>query len=226
MEPAGFWRREAAWTLDAAVVAVPALVLAAPGVDRRLARLDAAAGRLAERLAQLMIEGLASGASPLAMARAWVRAPALHAAMGDLQASLWALAWPPLAAFAVLWLAWSVGFESSRWQATPGKRVLGLRVVDAAGHRPAPLRILWRHLCGALSWLTLNLGHAMAALPPAHRSLHDLASATRVERAGADVPLPPWARAWIALQVGGLLAAQAWAVVALQARMLAAFAAA
>jgi uncharacterized RDD family membrane protein YckC len=226
MAPAGFWRREAAWTLDASIVAVAALALTAPGVGTRLAGVDAATGALAQRMARLMLDGSASGASPVEMAMAWMQAPAMHAAMAGLQGALWALAAPPLAVFAVLWLAWSVGFESSRWQATPGKRALGLCVVDAVGRRPAPARVLWRHLAGTLSWLTLNIGHAVAALPPAHRSLHDIASATRVCTTRTGAPLPPWTRAWIGLHLLALLAAQVWAVAALQARLLSAFAAA
>src|SRR5690606_22646483 len=98
----------------------------------------------------------------------------------------------PLAAFALLAFAWHVGFERSCWQGTPGKRALGLRVADAAGAPPAAWRSAWRFLAGSASWLTLNLGHALAAVPPGRAALHDRLSRTRV--LARDAALPGWAR--------------------------------
>jgi hypothetical protein len=39
---------------------------------------------------------------------------------------------------------------------------------------------LLRHAAGSLSWLTLNLGHLLAALPPHKRALHDWIAGARV----------------------------------------------
>lgn len=48
-------------------------------------------------------------------------------------------------------------FESSRWQATWGKRVLGLRVVTTSGARVSFLRALWRNALKLIPW---ELTHA------------------------------------------------------------------
>lgn len=48
-------------------------------------------------------------------------------------------------------------FESSRWQATWGKRVLGLRVVTTSNSPVAFLRALWRNVLKLIPW---ELTHA------------------------------------------------------------------
>ncbi|HEY1391004.1 MAG TPA: RDD family protein [Ktedonobacterales bacterium] len=48
-------------------------------------------------------------------------------------------------------------FESSRWQATWGKRVLGLRAMTTSGKRAGFLRALWRNALKLLPW---ELTHA------------------------------------------------------------------
>src|SRR5690606_26268091 len=116
---------------------------------------------------------------------------------------------------ALLALAWFAGFEASPLQATPGKRALGLRVVDARGARLALGRAALRHLAGTLSWLSLNLGHLLAALPPRHQALHDRLAGTRVlQRAGAR--LPAWSLAWLGLQLLAAVAAGACLLAATQ----------
>lgn len=217
--PAGFWRRYAAWTLDAAIIGVPVLLLAWPAMTTAAAALGASFDALSARLATLMLDGLASAQSPLLLSRLWLADPLLLQATRDLQSALGALLLPPLLAFVALSLTWHVVFERSARQATPGQRALGLIVVDDAGRRPPAGHALLRFLAGSLSWLTLNLGHALAALPPRHLALHDRVSGTRVcLRSDQAKPLPPWAKAWIALQLLALLAANAWLLhVAMQA---------
>src|SRR5690606_17446635 len=134
----------------------------------------------------------------------------------DLESALAALALPPLLLFAALFLAWCVGFERSSLRATPGKRALGLRVATVAGADPATGRLLLRFLAGTLSWLSLNIGHLLAAIPPAHAALHDRLSATRVVLAPeAPSSMPRWAGAWLWLLAVALLLASAWAAAAM-----------
>lgn len=207
---AGFWRRCAAWSLDAALLALPVLAFG----WRHLRAGAAAVGRdylaLLEAAGRSLGEAVQSGVDPAALAARWLADPALRAGIGALEHALWALCWPPLLGFALLGAAWHAWFEASPRQATPGQRALGLRVVDAAGARIGPARALLRHVAGALSWLTLNLGHALALVAPEHRALHDRLAGTRVvQDAGASGP-PAWARAWLWLLALALL----WATLA------------
>ena len=70
----------------------------------------------------------------------------------------------PPAAAGVLALTGAL-FEASAWQATPGKRWLGLRVMEASGRRVGWRRAAARHLLRAapLLWWTLAPGWAPAA---------------------------------------------------------------
>jgi uncharacterized RDD family membrane protein YckC len=209
--PAGFWRRYAAWTLDAALLALPVLLLAWTPMVAGAAALGAAFDALSMRMAALMLEAMGAVPSPLLLARKALADPELRHATTALQSALGALLLTPLPGFVALSLAWHVGFERSARQATPGQRALGLKVVDAGGRRLPAGHALLRFGAGALSWMTLNLGHALAALPPRHLTLHDRVSGTRVVlRDDTPTPLPQWARAWIALQLLALLAVNGW----------------
>lgn len=222
--PAGFWHRYAAWSLDAALVALPAWWLVAAPATRAFA----AAGTSLQRVLDTQMQALAASArdgAPLPTAMLdMLRDPALRDATATLQADAWrAGAWP-LAAFALVFAVLHVVGEASPWRGSPGKRALGLVVVDADGRRLGAGRALLRFVAGAASWLTLNIGHLLALREPRHLALHDRLSATRVL---AAAPLPAWARAWIAAQVvagfvAGLLLARALAaaIVAATARAM------
>jgi hypothetical protein len=127
----------------------------------------------------------------------------------------------PLLLYALLACVWTVGFEASSWQATPGKRALGLSVVDRDGRRLRSGGALLRFLAAGLSWLSLNIGHALAAFPP-YLALHDHASGTRVLAAREGTRLPAWAWAWLALLGLAFAVAVGWGFLWLQATMQAA----
>ncbi|MDQ3039674.1 MAG: RDD family protein, partial [Pseudomonadota bacterium] len=110
-------------------------------------------------------------------------------------------------------------FESSRWQATPGKRALALLVVSSGGKTLTNGHALQRYLASSLSWLSLNLGHVLAALPPKHLALHDRISGTRVVRMRRDARMPAWAWAWLLLQGAATLAAVLWLFTRVQTAM-------
>jgi uncharacterized RDD family membrane protein YckC len=220
--PAGFWARYAAWSLDAACLLPLVALLAASRVGHAAAEARAALDVLTQAVPRLLGDALATLQSPLALARQVLADPLLADASARLQGALGAIIATPVLAYALLALAWSVGFERSAWQATPGKRALGLQVTDARGRRLAAGHALLRFLAAGLSWLTLNLGHAMAALPPRHLALQDLASDTRVRRRTPSRALPAWAKAWLIAQLLAMLAAIAWLFAWLQAAMQAA----
>ena len=101
-------------------------------------------------------------------------------------------------------IGYKVFFESGKWQATPGKMVFGLQVVDESGQR-APIQQVfmrtwpwWLNLLSALgalllvgSW-ALNLLIALAIIgifctffmPPGGRCIHDATAKMYVIKSG------------------------------------------
>jgi len=79
--------------------------------------------------------------------------------------------------------AYYVLFEQSSWQATPGKRALGLRVTDLDGQRISLGRSVLRNvvrLSGALAALIPFFCYVAVALTTHHQGLHDLLAKTLV----------------------------------------------
>jgi len=214
--------RYAAWSLDAACLLPLVAILSASKIGYALAAARTQLQAIASAFPRLLGEALATVQTPTDMARQLLADPAMAAAAGQLQTALGTLLFTPVLVYALLALPWSILFEQSSWQATPGKRALGLRVADEQGRRLKAGHALLRYLACGLSWLSLNVGHAMAALPPRRLALHDRLSDTRVLRRPGQARLPVWAKGWIALQVIGGLFACAWLFLWLQAAMQAA----
>jgi len=204
--PAGFWRRYAAYSLDASAIGLLCLPLLWSRLAKAAALMSAATDTLLDRLWP-MLDSASSGAGMVPWD--WLdlaRDPALldmtQRLAGDLLAISLQCALVVMAVAAV----WFVASESSRWQASPGKHLLGLRVTDVRGERCGRGRIALRFVAGVPSWLLLNLGHAMAAVTPGKRALHDYLAGTRVELApGAPAAMPRAARSWLLLQVAVFL---------------------
>ena len=81
--------------------------------------------------------------------------------------------------------------ESSAWQATVGKRALGLRVTNASGERIGFARAAARFVAKVLSVLTLCLGYLLVLVTPRRQALHDLIAGTLVAT-GAESPRRGW----------------------------------
>ena len=79
------------------------------------------------------------------------------------------------------WLYFAL-FESSSWQATPGKKAAGLAVVNADGTRLTFGRASIRYVAKIVSWLTLCIGFMMAGWTSQKRALHDMIAETLVVR--------------------------------------------
>ena len=79
----------------------------------------------------------------------------------------------------ICWLYFA-SFESSRWQATPGKRILGLYVTDLNGHRLSFARATGRYVGKALENLTLFIGFVMAGFTAKKQALHDIVASCLV----------------------------------------------
>lgn len=84
----------------------------------------------------------------------------------------------------VSWL-YGAGFESSRFQATPGKMLLGMKVTDLEGRRITFLRATGRQLGKWLSGIILCIGYLLAAFSDRKQGLHDMMAGTLVRRTGS-----------------------------------------
>lgn len=76
-------------------------------------------------------------------------------------------------------VAYFAGFHSSKLQATPGKRLLGLKVVDLDGNRISFWRALGRYFAMILSGI-MYIGYIMAAFTEKKQALHDMIAGTYV----------------------------------------------
>lgn len=82
---------------------------------------------------------------------------------------------------ALWWCYFAVGWGILG--ATPGKWLLGLRIVDHRGRSPIGLtRAILRMVAYTVSSLTLGFGHMMLVFRADRRSLHDILAGTRVVR--------------------------------------------
>jgi uncharacterized RDD family membrane protein YckC len=79
------------------------------------------------------------------------------------------------------WLYYALQ-ESSRFQATLGKRALKIVVTDLRGGRIGFARASGRYFAKLLSTLTLGVGYLMAAFTARKQALHDLVADTLVVR--------------------------------------------
>ena len=71
-------------------------------------------------------------------------------------------------------------FESSAWQATLGKKALGLAVTDMQGRRISFGHALGRNLAKIISGLILFIGYMMAGFTEKKQALHDIIAGTLV----------------------------------------------
>jgi uncharacterized RDD family membrane protein YckC len=79
------------------------------------------------------------------------------------------------------WLYFSL-LESSSWQATLGKKALGLEVTDLAGRRISFGRATGRFFAKIISGMILMIGFIMAGFTEKKQALHDILAGTLVIR--------------------------------------------
>jgi uncharacterized RDD family membrane protein YckC len=80
----------------------------------------------------------------------------------------------------VLAVAYYVYFTQGKWQATPGKRLLGIYIVRTDGARISAGLGLGRYLCYIISGLPFLIGFMMIGWTGEKTGLHDLICDTRV----------------------------------------------
>lgn len=96
-------------------------------------------------------------------------------------------AWIIFAAFCIFYLAGLAGEGG-----TPGKRLLGMRLVRPDGSPPGFMRGLGRELLRSVTYVPLGIGWLWMLDERAHRTWHDLAADTIVVREVRDHEGPAW----------------------------------
>ncbi len=92
----------------------------------------------------------------------------------------------------IISVAYFAGMESSTWQATLGKKALGLVVTDVSGNRISLMRGVGRYFAKILSAIILLIGFIMVAFTARKQGLHDIIAGTLVlkgtpETVGTDL---------------------------------------
>jgi uncharacterized RDD family membrane protein YckC len=86
-----------------------------------------------------------------------------------------------LLALMLSWIYYA-SMESSTWQATLGKKILGLKVTDLAGNRISFGRASGRFFGKILSGMILGIGFLMAGFTARKQALHDMLAGCLVLR--------------------------------------------
>jgi uncharacterized RDD family membrane protein YckC len=86
-----------------------------------------------------------------------------------------------LLALMLSWIYYA-SMESSTWQATLGKKILGLKVTDLAGNRISFARASGRFFGKILSGMILGIGFLMAGFTARKQTLHDILAGCLVLR--------------------------------------------
>lgn len=135
------------------------------------------------RMAAWLIDGVIAWALQIAVG-AWLAALLMPVAEhGEAGAGAGLEVIVVVSSLLVGWLYW-VGFEASGWQATPGKRLLGMAVVRTDGRQLSVGRALLRNMARVLCVLTLGTGYLLILWTRRRQGLHDLVADTVVVRRG------------------------------------------
>lgn len=80
----------------------------------------------------------------------------------------------------VIGVAYFAGMESSSWQATLGKKAVGIVVTDLNGNRISLGKAVGRYFAKILSTIILLIGYLMVAFTDKKQGLHDMLAGTLV----------------------------------------------
>lgn len=150
---AGFWKRVAAYILDAIVLYIP----------------------------QMLIEKMFGGdAAKEALKQASLDAIGNPDAMMAANMHYYSTMWPAMLLIVVMGVLYFAVCESSSWQGTLGKLALGIRVTDLQGKRISFPRALGRYFAKILSAIILGIGFLMVAWTQRKQGLHDMICDTLV----------------------------------------------
>ena len=86
----------------------------------------------------------------------------------------------------LVYCVYFAAFESSIWQATPGKRLLSLKVTDLYAGKISFLRACGRYLGKIISGLFFCIGYIMAGVTEKKQAFHDVLASTLVLHGRTD----------------------------------------
>ncbi|HEX8453901.1 MAG TPA: RDD family protein [Longimicrobium sp.] len=109
----------------------------------------------------------------------YLRSLLIEERTGDPAADLW-VNLASLALTVFVHLAYRSAFHASPWQATIGKRAVGIQVTDLQGRRITFDHATGRCLAEFVSGWTLGIGYVMAGLSSRKQALHDKIAGTLV----------------------------------------------
>jgi uncharacterized RDD family membrane protein YckC len=98
----------------------------------------------------------------------------------SMMASMMAMAGVAQVVFLIIQTLYYSLMESSNYQASLGKMVLGLKVTDTNGNKLDFSKALVRNLCKIISSMILLIGYLMAAFTEKKQALHDMIANTLV----------------------------------------------
>ncbi len=155
LRPAGFWRRFLAWLIDWIIYLVIYFCILVPAITATLVHF----GWLVPTVTTIRSS---SGSSTSVMTNiAYSRNSTSY------------IGWAMFYSYFAL-------MEAGPWQATLGKRAVGIRVGDIAGRRLPLVRSFVRQLASLLNFLTLGLTYLLVATTAEKTSIHDLLTDSRV----------------------------------------------
>ncbi len=180
---AGFWKRALAFLIDGIILSIPSFLFSGLLVGTQLMSAFKMASAQVEPTPEMM----------LPMIGKWMAG----------MAALWVLN------IVILWLYYAC-FESGKYQATPGKMALGIKVVGANGQRISFARATGRTFAKFISHMILYFGDYMAGFTQKRQALHDIMATTYVVdknyQPGNDLPALPFSKGGCA---AGIVAAVA-----------------
>jgi uncharacterized RDD family membrane protein YckC len=150
---AGFWKRVAAYVLDAIILYIPNM---------------------------LILKSMGGDAAQETMKQTLTAAPGdIHVVLAAYQQFYSTMGTAMIVTAVLAWLYFAV-CASSPWQATLGKLALGIRITDMQGARISFPRALGRYAAKYLSFLILGIGFLMAGWTQRKQGLHDMICSTLV----------------------------------------------
>lgn len=90
----------------------------------------------------------------------------------------------------LIWVIYCIFGESSNWQGSFGKRIVGIKVVDINGERLTFKKSLIRNLAKILSYVIIFLGFVWVLIDKQNRAWHDILGKTYVVNKDFDANSP------------------------------------